>query len=315
MSANIEKISVILPVYNGMPFLKTSVESVLAQQWQNFELLIVDDCSTDNSYKWLQSLQDERIKLFRNSINRGLFYNLNFLIKHCGTSLIKLWSQDDVMYPDCLGAFVSFHQQYPDIGFSYCNRDYIDANGNFTITNIKDDTPAIISTSLHTRIAFYTGSIAGNIANVAITKAAIDSVGLFNEQMKISGDFEMWVRIARYFPVGFINKPVVQLRNHKQQLSSQGQFYIYHVQEDLQVYRYLLSYCTAGQKAAGMHLMLHYKLNFYYTLMLKALLKGDIKMAFRFGRLLSGFTNFFTLSFYYIKNKLFGTKRPVFDLG
>src|SRR5688572_16773922 len=88
-------ISVILPVYNGGEYLKQSVESVLTQSLNNFELLILDDCSTDGSWSYLQSLDDNRIELYRNEKNKGLFYNLNFLIKASNSPLVKLWAQDD----------------------------------------------------------------------------------------------------------------------------------------------------------------------------------------------------------------------------
>ena len=123
-------ISIILPVYNGIKYLPQSVYSILQQDCTDFEFLILDDCSTDGSWEWLQLLTDERISLYRNDQNRGLFYNLNFLIKKSNAGIIKLWSQDDVLYPACLCAVVTFHNQHPAIGFSYTARDYIDATGN-----------------------------------------------------------------------------------------------------------------------------------------------------------------------------------------
>src|SRR5437868_1138030 len=110
------KISVILPVYNGGEYLCRSVGSVLNQSLEDFEFLILDDCSTDGSLEYLESITDKRLKLYKNDSNRGLFYNLNFLIGRCNSPLIKLWSQDDVMYPECLQRFTCFHEQHPQIG-------------------------------------------------------------------------------------------------------------------------------------------------------------------------------------------------------
>src|SRR4051812_48637452 len=102
--------SVILPVYNGMAYLQHSIESVLAQDMRNFEFLILDDTSSDGSWDYIQSLVDPRIRIFRNTVNKGLFYNLNFLIGESKASLIKLWAQDDIMYPFCLSAMASIHE-------------------------------------------------------------------------------------------------------------------------------------------------------------------------------------------------------------
>ena len=301
-------ISIILPVYNGMKYLPQSVDSVLSQHWVDFEFLILDDCSTDGSWEWLQLLKDTRIKLFRNEQNKGLFYNLNFLINISGSSLIKLWSQDDVLYPHCLEQVIAFHRLHPEIGFSYTGRDYIDAGGNEISIQQQDDTPEIISPVLHARIAFFTGSIAGNIANTTLCKSALTRVGLFNEQMKISGDFDMWVRLAKDHHVGFIRQALVQLRNHREQLSGQEKYYINHVLEDILVYRNLLSYVNEKQQKEGWQLLRNYKLLFYYTLMIKAFLKGNIKTGWAFLTSLNRFDSIVLLTGYFIKNRIFSRK-------
>jgi glycosyltransferase involved in cell wall biosynthesis len=277
----------------------------LNQNFSEFELLIIDDCSTDNSLDYLQSIQDPRISLFKNEENRGLFFNLNFLISQSKSSLIKLWAQDDIMYPQCLNSFVSFHKQYPGIGFSYSGRDMIDEEGLVKENNVVDNTPTIISTVLHAKIAYYTGSIAGNIANVCINKEALDKVGLFNEDMKISADFDMWVRLAKDHETGFIREKLIQLRDHDKQLSRNEKYYINHVKEDLEVYRYLDSYVTYEQKKEGHELMRNNKLLFYYTLMAKAFLKGNFITGKKYFRLISAYKHISYLTISFIKVKIF----------
>ena len=241
-------ITITLPVYNGGAYLIKSIESVLNQTFKNFELLIVDDCSTDDSFKYLQSLDDPRITVFKNEKNQGLFYNLNFLIKKSNTALVKLWAQDDIMYDNCLEEIFKFYSDFPQVGFMYTGGDVINEEGNLIIMETIDTTPPIISTSLHSRIAFFTGSIAGNISNVTLTKKALEKTGLFNESMKISGDFDMWVRIAQYFPVGFIKNKLIRIRNHTGQLSRQEIYYINHLKEDRIVYSHLMSYLSVAEK-------------------------------------------------------------------
>jgi glycosyltransferase involved in cell wall biosynthesis len=304
----IPQISVLLPVYNGGEYLKQSLQSVLTQSIPDIEILIIDDCSTDESFAYLQSIEDSRITLFKNEQNRGLFYNLNFLISQSKSPLIKLWAQDDIMYPQCLSSFVAFHKQYPDIGFSYSGRDIIDQYGTIKENMKVDDTPTIISTALHAKIAYYTGSIAGNIANVCISKKALDKVGLFNEQMLISADFDMWVRLAKEHDTGFLREKLIQLRDHDKQLSRTENLYINHVKEDLEVYRHLDSYVTPEQKKEGHQLMRNHKLVFYYTLMIKALIKGKTSLAFQYFLMLSNHDNFLKLTAAFFKMKLGGKK-------
>lgn len=305
-------ISVILPVYNGMEYLSLSVQSVLQQTLFNFELLILDDRSTDDSWNFIQGINDPRVIFFRNETNMGLFFNLNFLIRKSNSGLIKLWAQDDIMYPQCLAEMVSFHEQYPGIGFSYSSRDIIDEQGMILPDNHVDDTPQLVTPRQHARIAFFTGSIAGNIANVCISKKALEEVGMFREDMKISADFDMWVRLARDHNTGFIPHKLIKLRDHAGQLSRNESLYINHVREDLEVYRYLLSYVEPAIKKEGRILLRKYKLVFYYTLMIKALLKGQIKAACYFYRELSSFDNFFMLSISFIKAKIKKPQQPDF---
>lgn len=305
-------ISIILPVYNGGDYLYQSINSIFNQTTKNFELLIADDCSTDNSLQYLNSINDERITIYRNEVNKGLFYTLNHLIEKSKSKLIKLWAQDDIMYPNCLESFIGFHQKYPSIGFSYSGRDMIDESGVIKELNFVDNTPEIVSPDLHARIAFFTGSIAGNISNVCLNKEALDKVGLFNEEMKISADFDMWVRLAKDHDTGFLREKLIQLRDHTGQLSRNESYYINHVKEDLVVYRNLLSYVSPDIQKEGRLLLRNYKLTFYYTLMIKALLKGKFSIAREFYSEISKADNFLMLSFSFLRAKLFNRSKPDF---
>lgn len=300
-------ISVLLPVYNGGAYLLLSVNSVLEQTKKDFELLVLDDCSTDGSWEYIQKINDPRVRIFRNDMNRGLFYNLNFMIGKSNSGLIKLWAQDDIMYPDCLATMVDFHEQHPGIGFSYSGCDIMDEDGVLQKTNTIDATPQLVTSEMHARIAFFTGSIAGNIANVCISKKALESVGLFNENMRISADFDMWVRLAKDHDTGFIPQKLIRLRSHVGQLSRNESLYINHVREDMHVYRYLMGYVKPAIKEEGIQLLRKYKLVFYYTLMVKSFLKGKLKAGMAFYKELASFDNFFKLSISFIKSKI---KKP-----
>lgn len=303
------KIAIILPVYNGMPYLVKSVESVLQQDYGDFVFYILDDASTDDSWLYLQTISDSRVRLSRNPKNLGLFPNLNILINNSSAPLIKLWSQDDIMYPECIEETIRFHLQHPQVAFTYSGRDFIDESGAIIATHDNDPTPAIISKELHAAIACFTGSIAGNIANVTITRDALKNCGLFNENMKISGDFEMWVRLSLQYPIGFIHQNLVKLRNHGQQLSRQEKFYIHHMKEDIIAYRILFNGLTAEQFVKGRELLRQNKLMFYYTLMLKSFLKGKMKTGMDFFRTLFQFDNILLLSYYYFKMKMKGKSK------
>jgi hypothetical protein len=208
------------------------------------------------------------------------------------------------MNRDCLKSIIAFHDQNPFTGFSYCGRDIINELGNIISLKKVDATPEIINRQLHSQIAFFTGSIAGNIANVTLVRAVVAEVGLFDESMKISADFDMWVRIAEKYPIGFIREHLVQLRDHAQQLSRQPDSYINHLYEDMRVYQRLLNYLSEPEKKQGKRLLRNHKLLFYYTLMLKAFLKGSFKSGLVYFKGLRQFESIPILTYYFIKNRV-----------
>ena len=108
-------ISVIMSVYNGLPYLKEAVESILKQTYKNFEFIIVDDASTDDSLKYLRSLKDMRIRLIKNTENLGLAKSLNKAINISNGEYIARMDADDVSLPRRFERQVTFLQKNPSI--------------------------------------------------------------------------------------------------------------------------------------------------------------------------------------------------------
>ena len=213
------EISVILPVYNGERYLLESVRSVLNQSFRSFEFLILDDGSEDRTSSILRSLGDERIKIFEHETCKGLFPSLNDLIRQTNTPLIRLWSHDDRMKPNCLEEEYRFWQRHPSVGMFYCHRDIIDEKGSVIRYAWEDGTPDLIPPALADEISFNWGCMPGNIANVTVPRKIFDEIGLFDESLQQAADFDMWVRIQEKHPIGFCREVLMELRSHKRQLS------------------------------------------------------------------------------------------------
>ncbi|BAO76198.1 glycosyltransferase family 2 protein [Winogradskyella sp. PG-2] len=235
-------ISVVLPVYTGMAFLQQSVESVLNQDDTgiNFEFLICDDCSKDDSYQYLTTIKDSRVKIFRNEENKGLFPTLNFLIKNATSDLVHLWAQDDVMLKNCLKEMVGLHKEFPDVKFSFSRLQGIDADGNYLKSPelFKNKT---LSVEDHAISSLLYGSIAGNIANVCLVKDACAEVGYFDESMIYVGDFKMWCLLSKDAPIGMYGNVLVNVRQHTGQLSRNLDASYYRMTENYEVYQCFLS--------------------------------------------------------------------------
>lgn len=108
-------ISVILPVYNGMPHLKQAVESIQEQSYKNFELIIVDDKSTDDSLPYIKKIKDKRVKIIRNSQNLGIARSLNIAIKSSNGKYIARMDADDISVPQRLEKQLKFLQENKSI--------------------------------------------------------------------------------------------------------------------------------------------------------------------------------------------------------
>ena len=126
---NKPKISVIMSVYNGMPFLREAVESILKQTYKNFEFIIVDDGSRDTSWKYLQSLNDTRIKLIKNKRNLGLAASLNKALKEVQGDFVARMDADDVSLPRRLETQLEFLEKNRNIDICGSYVSVIDEGG------------------------------------------------------------------------------------------------------------------------------------------------------------------------------------------
>ncbi|MBX7221889.1 MAG: glycosyltransferase [Blastocatellia bacterium] len=273
------KISVVLPVYNGGQYLEKSVLSVLEQHHPDFEFVIWDDASTDGSLAFLQGLSDPRLRLYQNSSNRGLFPTLNLAIQAAQGDAIRLWSQDDIMKPGCLEQEHMFLEQHPEVGMLYCGRDVIDQDGNITTPFVADTTPEVIDPNVATQIMFYYGSITGNIANVTLRRSVLDEVGLFREDMKVSGDFEMWVRVCERYPIGYVRQSLILLRAHTGQFSQKPGINLVFMQENQEIQQTLLNRLPSGLKSFGHRYLKWIVYTQYAHYCVRCLLAGKTSLA------------------------------------
>jgi glycosyltransferase involved in cell wall biosynthesis len=107
-------ISVVMPVYNASLYLKEAIESILTQTFSNFEFIIIDDGSTDNSAEIIESYNDERIKFYKNEQNKGLIFTLNKSIQLAKSAIIARMDADDVSLPNRLNIEYNYLTNNPE---------------------------------------------------------------------------------------------------------------------------------------------------------------------------------------------------------
>ncbi len=187
-------VTIILPVFNQERYLEETIDSILGQQYTDFELLIVDDGSTDNSSAIIRRFQekDTRVVAFFES-NSGKSLSTNFLVAKAKAQLCAFMDADDVMLEDRLLMQVEYHQANPHIDASSCNCHYINEKGNmfgvqryFVGNHVGQYNPAFKNEEFI--ICSYTG--------LMVKKKAYLEIGGLREKFKLCEDFEFFNRLT-----------------------------------------------------------------------------------------------------------------------
>lgn len=124
-------VSVIMPAYNGEKYIKEAIESVLSQTYERFELIIVEDASTDETLSIIKEFNDERILLFQNSVNKGIAYSTNLGIDNSKGKYIALLDDDDIATPQRLELQAEFMEKHDEIDILGGRSAFVDKDGEF----------------------------------------------------------------------------------------------------------------------------------------------------------------------------------------
>lgn len=204
-------VSVVMPTYNQAEFISETLESVLNQTFKDYELIIVNDGSTDNTLQILQKYQEHTQINIINQENRGCSAALNAGIKNARGKYISLISSDDLWCNDKLEKQVELHSKYDHIMMSYTDFDIINENSDVIQKHYKS---ADTEKPLPLRIRYI------NAFSVMIKRECFQSVGLFDENLKHSNDNDMWFRIGQRYNMSRIPLPLVKYRIWPNRLSS-----------------------------------------------------------------------------------------------
>jgi len=129
MNANNPKFSILCPSYNHEKYVGFFIESVLAQREQDFELIIVDDCSSDKNIEEIRKFEDSRIKLIQHDFNKGVSAGLTTAFEKSTGKFLALSASDDVLMPNYLMEAYKVLNENHDINVVYCNPIFVDENG------------------------------------------------------------------------------------------------------------------------------------------------------------------------------------------
>ncbi|MCK3683748.1 glycosyltransferase [Maribellus sp. YY47] len=182
-------VSVIMSVFNGEVYLRQAIDSILSQTYTNFELIVIDDCSTDKSWDILSSYNGSRVKLYRNEKNQGLAYSLNRAIEYSIGEYIARMDSDDIAVPERLLTQVNFMQKNPELDFSGSQAYYLLGNNKsnkiFKIPLKEDDIKAKLPWNppfIHPTVIFRSSFVKNLLP-------------LYDTSFRNAQDYELWERL------------------------------------------------------------------------------------------------------------------------
>lgn len=211
------RVSIILPNYNGEKYLEDTIYSVLNQSYSNFELIIVDDASTDNSRNIIEKFHDERIRKYYSDTNRHVAYNTNIGFEMaCGEYIARIDS-DDQWEKEKLEMQLEFMEKNPQYGACFTKVNIINDKSeiaNETYTWVTDLFNNVENKSQEEwmKFFFYEGNCLCN-PSMLIRKKVLDDIGnRYNIAYVPAQDFEMWTRVVKKYPIHVMEEKLVKYR-------------------------------------------------------------------------------------------------------
>jgi glycosyltransferase involved in cell wall biosynthesis len=215
LTSNMPKVSVIIPTHNRAHFLRGAILSVLNQTFQDFEIIVVDDASTDNTSEVVAAFNDERIRFLRHDTNKGGSAARNTGILNSQCDYIAFLDDDDEWLPEKLGKQMDILlASPPDVGGVYTGYVMVDRASGRVIDQRLPTKRGDLSKDL------LISNCIGGTSSVLLRKNCLQKVGLFDENLPRSQDFDLWLRIANVFLFEYVPEPLYKYYIHENRIST-----------------------------------------------------------------------------------------------
>ncbi len=211
---NPPRVTVLMSVHNGGRWLRAAIDSVLAQTWGDFEFLILDDASTDDSVAQIEAVRDERIRLIRLPANVGLTRSLNCGLHAARGEIIARQDSDDLSAPERLARQIAFLDSHPRVAVVGAQARLIDAEGR---SRGNRDLP------LEAASVRWLSLLENPVIHTAATfrtRVIREELGGYGESFPCCQDYDLWTRVMARREVRNLGERLVQVREHGGSISS-----------------------------------------------------------------------------------------------
>lgn len=204
--------SVVIPLYNKADFIEETIKSVIAQTFADFEIIVVNDSSTDNSLDIVNNIKDPRIHLYTKT-NEGVSAARNFGISKANREIVAFLDADDKWEPDYLESIHKLVREYPSAGV-YASEYYIIERGKKkSVNHIASDCETLMLDD-YFKASLDAGVSVTSMSSTCVRKTILDNMPLFRVGIKRGEDIDVWLRIAIDHSVAFYNRPKVFYRTN-----------------------------------------------------------------------------------------------------
>lgn len=212
MPKHVPVISVVMSTYNEENYIETSLKSILNQTFQDFEIIIVDDASTDHTRDIIKGLGDERIRLLCNDENQGLTKNLNKALQYVRGRYIARMDGDDIALPKRFERQLKYMEQHPETMLVSCyTKNFGDSDLVFAL---RDHSEVLKVRMLVRPVYAHPGFM--------MRRELIDAGCRYNEDYRTAQDYEFASRMAETYQIGLVPEILLLYRVHKKQISAKA---------------------------------------------------------------------------------------------
>lgn len=195
-----KKVSIVLPVYNGEKYLRQSIDSILAQTYQNWELVICDDASNDRTPEIIKSYKDGRIKSIRHGKNMKMTVSLNDALKISTGEYLTYTSDDNIFRPHALEMMAGILNGSPELDIIYTDFTYIDAEGKvLRLSRALDDNQQV-----------YTNGLGASF----LYRRHVWEILKYDERFDLVQDYDFWLRAMQKFKSMPLHEDLYLFREH-----------------------------------------------------------------------------------------------------
>jgi glycosyltransferase involved in cell wall biosynthesis len=243
--SDIPKISVVIATYNRASFLAETIDSVLQQRFQDFELIVVDDGSTDQTRTLIESY-GSRIRYLYHE-NRGPSAARNLGVRHSRAAWIAFQDSDDLTEPNHLETLYAYAKEHPRCGMVFANGAYLSGAQSKRGTVIREAKSRRLTSDGVRLVDLFEKSIVRLQASL-ISKEAYDAVGGHDESLRICMDLDLSFRLLMNYPVAYLDRVVFLYRFHEGNIGKNEEL---RLTENIRVIKKLLDQFPATKRELG----------------------------------------------------------------